>query len=124
MIREHFEEERRSARVGGRLRIDGTGIALVGLGSAALEVLLDRGQIDDWFGSTFICWMFATGVLCLGTAVFWELRQKDPIIDLRLLANRNFGIACFFLFPVWIWVVWIDHDDSAAAAIAVWVSGD
>jgi MFS transporter, DHA2 family, multidrug resistance protein len=95
---EHFEEERRSARVGGRLRIDGTGIALVGLGSAALEVLLDRGQIDDWFGSTFICWMFAIGVLCLGTAVFWELRQKDPIIDLRLLGNRNFGIACFFYF--------------------------
>jgi MFS transporter, DHA2 family, multidrug resistance protein len=95
---EHFEEERRSARVSGRLRIDGTGIALVGIGSAALEVLLDRGQIDDWFGSTTICWMFATAILCLGTAIWWELHQADPIIDLKLLRTRNFAIACFFYF--------------------------
>ncbi len=95
-----FEEERRSARVSGRLRIDTVGIALVGVGSAALEVLLDRGQIDDWFGSSFICWMFAIGLACLGTAVWWELRQPDPIIELRLLGTRNFGISCslYFLF--------------------------
>ena len=61
----------------GVLRIDGTGIALVGLGSAALEVVLDRGQIDDWFGSTFICWMLATAVTCLATAVWWELRMTS-----------------------------------------------
>ena len=95
-----FEEERRSARVSGRLRIDAVGIALVGVGSAALEVLLDRGQIDDWFGSPFIAWMFAVGVGCLLTAIVWELRQPDPIIDLHLLRNRNFAIACclYFLF--------------------------
>jgi len=93
-----FEEERKSARSGGRLNIDGVGIALVGLGSAALEVLLDRGQIDDWFGSPFICWMFALGVGCLGSAIVWELRQRDPIIDLRLLGNRNFAIACLLYF--------------------------
>jgi DHA2 family multidrug resistance protein len=95
-----FEQERQSARVNGRLRIDAVGIALVGVGSAALEVLLDRGQIDDWFGSTFICWMFAIGLACLGTAVWWELRQPDPIIELRLLGTRNFGISCslYFLF--------------------------
>ena len=95
-----FEEERKTARVSGRLRIDTAGIALVGLGSAALEVVLDRGQIDDWFGSTFICWMLATAVTCLATAVWWELRQPDPIIDLRLLKTRNFAIACslYFLF--------------------------
>jgi DHA2 family multidrug resistance protein len=97
---EAFTAERQSARVGGRLRVDSTGIALVAIGSGALEVLLDRGQIDDWFGSTFICWMLATALLCLGTAIWWELRQPDPIIDLRLLKNRNFAIACslYFLF--------------------------
>jgi len=53
-----FEEERKSVRTtGGKLRVDGIGIALIGLGSAFLEVLLDRGQIDDWFGSSFITWM-------------------------------------------------------------------
>src|ERR1700733_11226720 len=43
-----FEEERKTVRTNGKLRIDGIGIALIGLGSAALEILLDRGQIDDW----------------------------------------------------------------------------
>ena len=69
-------------------RVDGIGIALIGLGSAALEVLLDRGQIDDWFGSPFIIWMFVIGVGCLVTAVFWELQQTDPVIDFRLLQDR------------------------------------
>jgi MFS transporter, DHA2 family, multidrug resistance protein len=94
-----FAEERKTVRgPDGKLRVDGIGIALIGLGSAALEILLDRGQIDDWFGSTFISWMFAIGVACLGTAVFWELRQKDPVIELRLLKSRNFAIANVFYF--------------------------
>ena len=93
-----FEQERASARVQGKLRIDGIGILLIGVGSAALEIVLDRGQIDDWFGSTLICWMIAIGVVCLGTAIYWELRQADPIIDLHLLRTRNFAIACFFYF--------------------------
>ena len=93
-----FEEERRSVRVNGRLNVDGIGIALVGLGSAALEILLDRGQIDDWFGSTFICWMAFVAVACLGTAIWWELHTPDPIIDLRLLKVRNFAIASAFYF--------------------------
>jgi DHA2 family multidrug resistance protein len=93
-----FAEERKSVRTGGKLKIDGTGIALIGVGSAALEILLDRGQIDDWFGSTFICWMFAIAVVCLTTAVFWELRHADPVIDFRLLKTRNFALACVFYF--------------------------
>jgi MFS transporter, DHA2 family, multidrug resistance protein len=95
-----FEEERRTARANGRLRIDAIGISLVGVGSAALEVLLDRGQIDDWFGSTFICWMFAIAAITLLTAIWWELHQPDPIIDLNLLKSRNFAVACslYFLF--------------------------
>jgi len=94
-----FAEERKSVRsVDGKLRVDGVGIALIGLGSAALEVLLDRGQIDDWFGSTFICWMFAIGVTCLGVAIFWEWNHPDPVIELRLLKVRNFAISNVFYF--------------------------
>jgi DHA2 family multidrug resistance protein len=78
--------------------VDGIGIALIGLGSAALEVMLDRGQIDDWFGSSFITWMFAIAIGCLGTAIVWELRQSDPVIELRLLKSRNFAIANLFYF--------------------------
>jgi MFS transporter, DHA2 family, multidrug resistance protein len=93
-----YIEERKTVRVNGKLRIDGIGIALVGLGSAALEVLLDRGQIDDWFGSRFITTMFVIGVTCLVAAVFWELHVPDPIIDFRMLKVRNFAIANLFYF--------------------------
>jgi DHA2 family multidrug resistance protein len=96
-----FKEERKLVRdASGRLRVDGVGIGLIAVGSAALEILLDRGQIDDWFGSSFIAWMFGIGLLCLGTAVIWELRQKDPVIEFRLLRSRNFAIAnlLYFIF--------------------------
>jgi MFS transporter, DHA2 family, multidrug resistance protein len=94
-----FEAERKSVRTAdGKLRVDGVGIVLIGFGSAALEVLLDRGQIDDWFGSRFICWMFAIGVACLVSAVVWELYQKDPVIEFRLLRSRNFAISNFIYF--------------------------
>src|SRR6202000_281223 len=61
-----FKQERATVRsADGKLRVDGIGIALIGLGSAALEVLLDRGQIDDWFGSRFIICCFVIGVTWL-----------------------------------------------------------
>jgi MFS transporter, DHA2 family, multidrug resistance protein len=94
-----YEAERATVRsADGKLRVDGIGIALIGLGSAALEILLDRGQIDDWFGSSFITWMFVIGIVCLTTAVFWELNHPDPVIDFHLLRVRNFAISCVFYF--------------------------
>jgi MFS transporter, DHA2 family, multidrug resistance protein len=93
-----FAEERKTVRVNGKLNVDGIGIALIGIGSAALEILLDRGQIEDWFGSTFICWMAFIGITCLVAAVWWELHTPDPIIDFRLLKVRNFAIANTFYF--------------------------
>ena len=94
-----FADERKSARTAdGTLRIDGVGIALVGLGSAALEFLLDRGQIDDWFGSRLILWAAIIAVSCLTAAVLWELQHPDPVIDLRMLKVRNFAIANVFYF--------------------------
>jgi DHA2 family multidrug resistance protein len=93
-----FAEERKTVRTNGKLQVDGIGIALIGIGSAALEILLDRGQIDDWFGSPFITWMFVIGVTCLTIAVFWELHHPDPVIDFHMLKIRNFAIANVFYF--------------------------
>jgi DHA2 family multidrug resistance protein len=93
-----FEAERASIRKNGKLQIDGIGIALVALASACLEVTLDRGQIDDWFGSTLICWMLAIAIIGWIVTVFWEIRLKEPVIDFRLLANRNFAIAAILFF--------------------------
>ncbi len=93
-----FAQERKSVRKDGKLQIDGIGIALIALGSGALEILLDRGQIDDWFGSRLIIGMLVVGVGCLAGAVFWELHHPDPVIDFRLLKIRNFAIANLFYF--------------------------
>jgi len=70
------------------------------LASAALEVALDRGQIDDWFGSSFICWMLGIGMIGWIATVVWEIQLKEPIIEFRLLGSRNFAIASalFFVF--------------------------
>jgi DHA2 family multidrug resistance protein len=95
-----FEKERASVRINGKLKIDGLGIILIALASACLEVTLDRGQIEDWLGSSLICWMLAIAVLGWIATVVWELRSSDPVIDFRLLTNRNFTIASvlFFVF--------------------------
>src|ERR1700735_5388056 len=58
-----FAAERASVRHNGMLSIVGIGIALIALASSTLEVALDRGQIEDWFGSSFICWTLAIGVI-------------------------------------------------------------
>jgi len=72
------------------------------LASGALEVSLDRGQIDDWFGSAFITTMIVVALLGWIGTILWELYVKEPIIDFRLLNNRNFAIAgaLFFVFGV------------------------
>jgi len=68
------------------------------LGMCALQVMLDRGQEDDWFASTFISVLGATAAAALVTFVVWEIRQPDPVVDLRLLTMRNFGIGNLMMF--------------------------
>src|ERR1700730_4877966 len=93
-----FTREVESARKGGRLRIDALGIVLVALGFAGLEVVLDRGQTEDWFESGFIALFFSIALVALIAAGFWEWRHPDPVVEIRLLANRNFAIANVFYF--------------------------
>lgn len=93
-----FTREVEAARKGGNLRIDGLGIFLVALGFASLEVVLDRGQTLDWFESNFIVLFFSVAVVALVAAVFWEWRHPDPVVEIRLLADRNFAIANFYYF--------------------------
>jgi MFS transporter, DHA2 family, multidrug resistance protein len=97
-----FEAERATVRKGGKLSVDGMGIGLIALASATLEVALDRGQIEDWFGSTFICWMLALAAAGWIATVLWEMRVKDPVIDFSLLASPNFAIAnvLFLVFGI------------------------
>jgi DHA2 family multidrug resistance protein len=86
---------------GKKLRIDGTGLALVSIGLATLEIVLDRGQELDWLGSTFISWCIAIAVVSLLGAVVWELHVKEPIVNLRLLKERNFLFCCVIVLGLY-----------------------
>lgn len=75
--------------------VDFVGLASVAIGVGLLEITLDKGQQKDWFGSGLIQ---TTALLAAITLIFfawWEWRHPDPIVDLKLLKNRNFGTAVF-----------------------------
>jgi len=93
-----FTREVEAARKQGKLKIDGFGILLVALGFSALEIVLDRGQIDDWFQSNFIVFFLSVAAIALLVAIVWEWRHPDPVVEIRLLADRNFAIANFYYF--------------------------
>jgi DHA2 family multidrug resistance protein len=78
-----------------RTRVDFTGLALVASGVGLLEFFLDKGQEKDWFGSPMIVTAAVMATVLLITFVFWEWNHEDPIVDLKLLKNRNFGTAVF-----------------------------
>ena len=92
---EVLEKERRKRNRKG-LNVDLVGFAFVALGLGCLEVTLDRGQRDDWFGSGFITTMAIISAVSLVMLVVWELNRKDPIVDLKLLGVPNFA-ACFIM---------------------------
>src|SRR5262250_1436873 len=76
-----FTREMEAAKKDGKLKIDGLGIFLVALGFASLEVVLDRGQTEDWFGSDFIVAFFSIAMVALVAAAFWEWNHKDPVVE-------------------------------------------
>jgi len=93
-----FTEERKQARSSGRLRIDYVGITLIAVGFACLEVVLDRGERDDWLESHFIATFLAIAVVAIAIAIWWEWRHDDPVVELTLLRERNFAIANVYYF--------------------------
>jgi MFS transporter, DHA2 family, multidrug resistance protein len=93
-----FTEERKQARRSGRLRIDYVGIVLIAVGFACLEVVLDRGERDDWLESHFIATFLAIAVVAIAIAIWWEWRHDDPVVELTLLRERNFAIANVYYF--------------------------
>jgi DHA2 family multidrug resistance protein len=82
------------------INIDYIGLGLLALGLGAMQVVLDKGQRDDWFGSNFIITMTAICVISLIAVIFWEWNHKDPIIDLHLFSERSFAIGNMLMFMV------------------------
>lgn len=80
------------------LGIDYMGLGLLTVGLAALEIFLDEGQREDWFSSNLIVVALVAAVICLVAVVVWELRQKNPVVDFRLLKERNFAVSTGTMF--------------------------
>lgn len=79
-------------------KIDYVGLGLLTVGIGFLQVVLDKGQQDDWFSSTFITIFFLVAIALLVILVVWEWRHSEPILELRLLKNRNFAASAIFNF--------------------------
>jgi MFS transporter, DHA2 family, multidrug resistance protein len=82
------------------IKLDYIGISLLALGVGALQVLLDKGQEDDWFGSRFITTLIVVSTVCLISLVIWEWFQKSPIIDVRMFKSFNFASANLMMFTL------------------------
>uniref|UniRef100_A0A7C5ENY6 DHA2 family efflux MFS transporter permease subunit n=1 Tax=Desulfobacca acetoxidans TaxID=60893 RepID=A0A7C5ENY6_9BACT len=76
----------------------GLGFLIVGLG--CLQVVLDKGEREDWFSSAFIVRLTVMAVVGLALFIYWELKTKDPVVELRLFKERNYaaGVTIMFLF--------------------------
>lgn len=76
-----------------RAGLDVIGLSLITLGLGCLEVMVDRGEDDDWFGSSFIRLMALGAVLGITGAIGWLLVAKKPVVNIRVMADRNFAVG-------------------------------
>ena len=90
----HARESRRE-----RNPLNYIGLSLLVLGVGALQMMLDRGKELDWFNSTEIIVLAVIAVVGLTFLIAWELTDKNPVVNLRLFASRNFtiGVICISL---------------------------
>lgn len=81
----------------GKQRVDWPGIGLIALGLGCLQVMLDRGEDDDWFHSGFICTFAVLTVIGIVGAIYWLIYAKKPVVDLRCMLDRNFAISSLLM---------------------------
>jgi DHA2 family multidrug resistance protein len=101
LVRRFVEDPPYLARIkAAAVKLDYIGISFLVLGIGALQVLLDRGQEDDWFGSHFITTLAVVATVCLISLVIWEWYQKAPIIDVHMFKSFNFASASLMMFTL------------------------
>ena len=76
-------------------RVDLIGIVTMAMGLGLLEVVLEEGNREDWFGSSFIVRLTVISVVALVFFVISQLLRRHPLVNLRLLHNPRFALACF-----------------------------
>jgi len=80
--------------------MDYMGLAFLTLAMGGLQITLDKGEENDWFSSNFIRFFAAMFVVGIVGLIVWELKKKDPLINLRLFKFKNFAICCFLMMLV------------------------
>ncbi len=88
------------AKAKSKVSIDYIGISLIAITFACFQIMLDRGEDDDWFSSGIIRTFAILAAVGLSTAIAWLLYTRKPVVDLRVFKDRNFmlgslAIACF-----------------------------
>jgi MFS transporter, DHA2 family, multidrug resistance protein len=86
------------ASVKSGFRVDYIGIGLISLGLGSMQIILDKGQREDWLSSNFIRVFFVLMLVGVISGILWELREKEPVVDLRMLKDRNFAISTMAMF--------------------------
>lgn len=80
-----------------KAKVDYVGLAALILGVGALQIVLDKGNDEDWFNSTFIVWMSVVAAFGILLFLIWELTEPNPIVNLRLFKHRNFAAGTLTL---------------------------
>ena len=83
---------------GGKIDYIGFGALAIWLGT--LQIILDRGQEDDWFNATWVCWASLISLVSLVFLIVWELRVEHPLVDIRVFRNRNFAMGTLLMTVV------------------------
>ncbi|MGA8631132.1 MAG: DHA2 family efflux MFS transporter permease subunit [Terracidiphilus sp.] len=84
-----------------RLRnMDYVGLGFLTVSMGGLQIMLDKGEENDWFLSPFICFFGALFVIGIVGLFVWEWNHKEPLINLRLFRYKNFAICCFLMMLV------------------------
>jgi MFS transporter, DHA2 family, multidrug resistance protein len=92
LIKDHAPQRERGA-----LSVDWLGFGFVALSLGSLQIVMDRGQDDDWFGSTMITTLTVTSAVALVLLIYWELRHPRPMVEVRLLSRLEFAVTFFLM---------------------------
>jgi MFS transporter, DHA2 family, multidrug resistance protein len=78
-------------------RIDYIGVSLLVVSMGALQIMLDKGEEKNWFGSNFIVAFAVAFIVAFIALIFWEFHAERPLIDLRLFKFKNFAVCAFLM---------------------------
>ncbi|HEY1899010.1 MAG TPA: DHA2 family efflux MFS transporter permease subunit [Steroidobacteraceae bacterium] len=89
---------------GAKGRVDFGGFVFIALALGCLQIVLDRGQEDDWFSSGMITYLAIASAISFVLFAWWEWPQDNPMVDLKLFKHRDFAVGfilmCFFGFMI------------------------